>query len=81
MSRQAAKPHPHADATYRLMNFESGMFGVEVNIPEMLPATVGKFATEADAQTWISNHRSRVEAESESGRWFGGRTRRAGKAA
>jgi hypothetical protein len=71
MSRRPPKPRTHAGATYRVINFDGVMFGVEITIPEMLPASVGKFATRADAQTWIRKHRSRVKAESESGRWFG----------
>jgi hypothetical protein len=75
MPRHPAKPHPHAGATYRVINFDAGMLGVEITIPEMLPATVGKFATQADAQTWIASHRNRVQAETETGQWFGGRAR------
>jgi hypothetical protein len=68
-----AKTHPHAGAIYRVISFDDGMFGVELSIPEMQPATVGKFATEAEAQTWISEHQERVLAEIETGRWFGRR--------
>ena len=56
------KTHPHAEATYRVIPLEDGSFGVEVSIPETFPTTVSKFDTEADAETWIEQHKSRVQA-------------------
>ena len=56
------KTHPHAEATYRVIPLEDGSFGVEVSIPETFPTTVSKFVTEADAETWIAQHKSRVQA-------------------
>ena len=64
------KPHPHAEATYQVIPFGDGSFGVEVNIPENYPTTVSRFATEADAEAWIAEHQRRVQSESQSGRWF-----------
>ena len=56
------RTHPHAEATYRVIPLDDGSFGVEVSIPETFPTTVSKFATAADAETWIAQHKSRVEA-------------------
>jgi hypothetical protein len=47
----AQMTHPHVEATYRVVPFDDGAFGVEVSIPESLPATVSTFPTEAGAQT------------------------------
>ena len=62
--------HPHADATYEVIPLDDGSFGVEVTIPESSPTTVSRFATEADAEAWIAEHRRRVQAQTQSGRWF-----------
>jgi hypothetical protein len=62
--------HPHAEATYRVIPLDDGSFGVEVNIPGSHPTTVSMFKTEADAETWIDDHRRRVSAQTGSGRWF-----------
>jgi len=64
------KTHPHAEATYRVIPLEDGSFGVEVSIPENFPTTVKPFGTEADAETWIAEHRERVRSENLAGRWF-----------
>ena len=65
-----AKIHPHAEANYRVISLPGGLFGVEVSIPPNHPTTVSKFATEADAEAWIANHKNRVETESsENGRF------------
>jgi hypothetical protein len=44
--------------------------GVQVSIPERHPTTISKFATEADATAWITEHQRRVQAEGQAGRWF-----------
>jgi hypothetical protein len=67
----AARTHPHAEATYRVVRLVDGSFGIEVSIPENYPTTVSKFATEAEAEAWIVEHRHRVQSEGLSGRWFG----------
>jgi hypothetical protein len=65
-----SKTHPHAEATYRVIPFDNGAFGVEVSIPDSHPTRVSKFETEADAEAWIADHRSRVQSQTESGRQF-----------
>jgi hypothetical protein len=64
------KTHPHAEATYRVIPLDDGSFGVEVSIPENFPTTVKPFATEIDAEAWITEHRERVQSENQAGRWF-----------
>jgi hypothetical protein len=66
----APRAHPHAEATYRVIPYDDGSFGVEVAIPENFPTTISKFATQADAKAWIANHQRQVQSESQSGRWF-----------
>jgi hypothetical protein len=56
----AERTHPHAEATYRIVALEGGMFGVEVVVPETYPTTVSKFASEAEAEAWIAAHKSKV---------------------
>jgi hypothetical protein len=69
-----SKIHPHAEATYRVIPFDSGLFAVEVSIPDSHPTKVSPFNTEADAEAWIAEHRQRVQSQTGSGGWF----RRAG---
>ena len=64
------KTHPHAEATYRVIPFDNGSFGVEVSIPDSHPTTVSMFKTQADAEAWIAEHRRRVESQTQSGRQF-----------
>ena len=59
-----ARTHPHAEATYQIITLPAGSFGVKVSIPETHPTTVSTFATRADAEAWIGEHKSRVEAQS-----------------
>jgi len=66
----AQRTHPHADATYRVIRSDDGTFAVEVSIPERHPAKVSSFATKADAEAWIAEHRRRVQSENEPSRWF-----------
>jgi hypothetical protein len=54
------KRHPHADATYRVIRRADRTFGVEVTIPDTEPTTVTSFATKADAEAWIADHKQRV---------------------
>jgi hypothetical protein len=77
----AQRTHPHADATYRVLHSDEGALAVEVSIPEQHPAKVSPFATKADAEAWIAEHRRRVQSENEPSRWFrssssGGASRR-----
>ncbi|MGO8920563.1 MAG: hypothetical protein ACLQJR_32110 [Stellaceae bacterium] len=55
------KRHPHADAVYRVVPRVGNTFGVEISIPDTHPTTVTSFASEADAETWIANHKRRAE--------------------
>jgi len=66
----AQRSHPHAEAIYRVIPSDGGAFAVEVSIPETHPAKVSPFATEADAEAWIAEHRRRVQSENEPSRWF-----------
>ena len=71
-----SRTHPHAEASYRVIPLGSGLFGVEVSIPDSYPTRVTAFKTEADAEAWIAEHRHRVQSETQSGRWFSGANRR-----
>jgi hypothetical protein len=64
------RTHPYSGATYRVIPLDEGSFAVEVSIPETYPAKVSPFATEAEAEAWIGEHRRRVQSESEPSRWF-----------
>lgn len=66
----AAKTHPHAEANYRIMPLTDGSFGIEIKIPGSYPTTVSKFATQGDAESWIVEHKRRVQSEIQAGRWF-----------
>ena len=65
-----ARTHPHAEATYRIIPYDEKSFAVEVSIPDTNPTKVSAFATKADAEAWIAEHRQRVQTENLSGRWF-----------
>ena len=65
-----ARTHPHAEATYRVVPLTDGTYGVEVTIPDTYPTTVSNFATEADAEAWIEQHKTRVQTDTGSQRWF-----------
>ena len=64
------RTHPHAEASYRVIPFDNGLFGVEVSIPESHPTRVSTFKTNADAEAWITEHRRRVEVQTGAGRGF-----------
>ena len=49
--------------------FGRGVVRCGVSIPETYPAKVSPFATEAEAEAWIGEHRRRVQSESEPNRW------------
>ena len=70
------RTHPHAEATYRIIGFDNGSFGVEVNIPDSHPTRVTTFKTEADAEAWIAEHQRRVQSQTTSGRGFRAATSR-----
>ena len=68
--KRMQRTHPHAEATYRVIPLDDGSFGVEVKIPDTYPTTVSKFAAEADAEAWITQHQRRVQSHTQSGRSF-----------
>ena len=49
-SQPRVQTQPHAEATYRVIPTEEGVFAVEVRIPGSYPAKVSPFAAEADAE-------------------------------
>ena len=53
-----------------MIPLDDGSFGVEVSIPETYPAKVSPFATEADAEARIAEHRRRIQSESQPSQWF-----------
>ena len=65
-----ARTHPHAEASYKVIAVEDGSFGVEVSIPDSSPTVVTPFASEEDAEAWITKHRGRVRTQAESGYWL-----------
>jgi hypothetical protein len=65
------KPHPHAEATYRVVPRADKTFAVEVTIPETSPTLISSFATEAEAETWIVNHKRQVESRPSLSRFRG----------
>ena len=52
--------HPHINATYKVVPLKDKTFGVEVSVPGASPTTVSSFATKADAERWIENHKNEV---------------------
>ena len=56
-----AQNAPHAEATYRVVPSENG--SAEVTIPESSPTKVSPFATEADAEAWITRHQGQVQTQ------------------
>lgn len=58
------KTHPHAEATYRVVELINGAFGVEFKTPESYPATVSSFKTEAEAEAWIAQKKQSVIEQS-----------------
>jgi hypothetical protein len=60
----------HGPTLTQVMPSGDGAFAVEVSIPESHPTKVSPFATKADAEAWIAEHRRRVQSENEPSRWF-----------
>jgi hypothetical protein len=65
------KTHPHAEANYEVVPLAAGGFGVKISIPDSNPTTVTRFDSEAAAEAWIAAHKTRIEAQSQTGRIFG----------
>ena len=70
------RTHPHSEATYRIIAFDNGSFGVEVSIPDTHPTRVTPFKTEADAEAWIAEHQRRVQSQTLSRSSFRGASSR-----
>jgi predicted metal-dependent hydrolase len=70
------RTHPHAEATYRVISFEDGSFGVEVKIPDSHPTTVRSFRSETDAEAWIAEHQRQVQQQTQPQGWFRNSARR-----
>jgi hypothetical protein len=62
------KIHPYAEAQYRIVPRPDATFGVEVTIPDAHPTTVTSFASRADAEAWIANHKRQVDTAGSSNR-------------
>jgi hypothetical protein len=64
------KTHPHADANYRVVPLTDDAFGVEVAIPGTSPTVVSSFPSAEAAEAWITQTKSRIEAEVSAQQWF-----------
>jgi hypothetical protein len=64
------RTHPYADAIYEVILLDAGGFGVKVSIPDTNPTMVSSFDTEAAAEAWIASHKTRIQAQSQSGTVF-----------
>lgn len=64
------KTHPHAEANYEVVPLAAGGFGVKISIPDSSPTTVSRFDSEAAAEAWIAEHKTRVIAQSQNRRSF-----------
>jgi hypothetical protein len=51
---------PPGDATYKTVQQKDMTFGVEVTISGGLPTTVAGFASEAEAERWITKYKEGV---------------------
>ena len=65
-----ARTHPHAEASYTVVELPDGTFGVKVAIPETYPTTVSPFPSAAEAEAWIARHKTQVETGAAGGQWF-----------
>jgi hypothetical protein len=64
------RTHPYTDAIYEVILLDAGGFGVKVSIPDTNPTMVSSFDTEAAAEAWIASHKTRIQAQSQSGTVF-----------
>jgi hypothetical protein len=53
-------PHPHAEATYRLMPLNDGTFAIEVAIPGTHPTKITGLESQARAEAWIDRHKQQI---------------------
>ena len=71
------RKHPHAEATYKIIQLKDQTYGVEVTIPESYPTMITSFANEAEAGKWIATHKEKAaEANRLPRRRFGSFNRR-----
>ena len=66
---------PHKEAAFQIIEQADGTFAIQVDIPESSPTLVTSFATGRDAETWIANYKTRVEAGPPPKRWMRGPAR------
>jgi hypothetical protein len=64
------KTHPYTDAIYEVILLDAGKFGVKVSIADTSPTTVSSFDSEAAARAWITSHKARIPAQSQTGAIF-----------
>ena len=64
------RTHPYAEAIYEVILLDAGGFGVKVSIPDTNPTMVSSFDTEAAAEAWSASHKTRIQAQSQSGTVF-----------
>jgi hypothetical protein len=59
------QPHPHADASHKIIAHEDGAFEVEVAWPgARVPVTITCLRTRAEAERWINQHQAPITAGS-----------------
>jgi hypothetical protein len=56
------KSHPHAEASYRVMPLDGGVFGVELVIPDMHPTMLTGSISQEAAKAWIANHEQQLRS-------------------
>jgi len=64
------RTHPYAEAIYEVILLDAGGFGVKVSIPDTNPTMVSSFDTEAAPEAWVALHKTRIQAQSQSGTVF-----------
>jgi hypothetical protein len=69
-----ARPHPHINATYKVVAQKDMTFAVEVSVPEAAPTNVSSFATEVEAEQWIERHKVEVAKGFPKRKFYGART-------
>jgi hypothetical protein len=52
----------YEEAAYRVVEEEDSLYAVEVKVPGAFPAVVRSFATAADAEAWIIEHKRQASA-------------------
>jgi hypothetical protein len=57
-----SRPHPQAEAVYRITAIEGGTYDVEIRVADAEPAMVRGFATSEDAEQWVSRQKERISS-------------------